>query len=583
MPPEEVEMTGDVEGNDELELAWTGVGFEVPGKVILSGLWGRGSTGRLTAVMGPSGCGKTTLLDLLANRVAKKKDRTLRGVITVNGAENGGPRRAYVQQEDALVGVLTVRETLVVAGKFAAAPSERADDLIREFGLESAQHTLVGTIFQKGISGGQKRRLSIAVELISRPRIILLDEPTSGLDSASALAVVDQLKKVATAECHSCARVAVVATLHQPSNAVYALIDDVCYLAGGKLVYFGDPRDTLLAFFSAAGHPVPQYANIADFVLSLTNTDFPGHADVDSLVARFLDETSSKDDDHNAASSIQDQPAQFRASRLSRFVTLCERGFKEISRDFGIIGVRLAMYTMLSLLITLMYLNLGRRKKDADVNARVAILFYVGAFLIFMSVAVLPFFVIQRAIFIKERCNGTYDVPEYVAAKFVTSVPGVFVIAIVSSVIIVFPVGLNGFPIYFLDLFVSLIVAESCMAFIGAAVPHFIIGIALAAGFFGFNMLCGGFFRLKHDIPPYLIWGYYQAFHAYSFRIFMYNEFKPISDFDGPQFRDGDHVLRFYDIGKINLLHDFLVLVAWILAFQTAFALVLQFVHTGKR
>mmetsp|Transcript_15619 Transcript_15619/g.51119 ORF Transcript_15619/g.51119 Transcript_15619/m.51119 type:complete len:606 (+) Transcript_15619:65-1882(+) len=595
---EDVEAGGREEA--ELTLRWRSITYRVPGKTIVEGLSGVASSGQVTAIMGPSGCGKTTLLDILANRVDKtKKGRSLTGSVTVNGVVKGGPRRAYVQQEDALVGVLTTKETLGVAAKFAKAPPGRVLELLREFGLESAKDTLVGTIFHKGLSGGQKRRLSIAVELVSRPRVVLADEPTSGLDSASAFAVVDQLRKVAkaTGECRTCARVAVAATLHQPSNAVYAFIDDVCFLAKGKVVYFGDPTATLLAFFEGCGYPVPHYANIADFVLSLTNTDFPGHADVDLLTdafaARSSEESSgekgTKEDDDDegpsfvALASRRSDSSWSRASRLSRFATLCEREFKEIRRDVGIIGVRLAMYTMLSVLITLMYLNLGRKKGDSDVTARVSILFYVAAFLVFMSVAVLPFFVIQRAVFVKERCNGTYDVPEYVAAKFVTSVPGVFLIAIVSSVLIVFPTGLNGFPIYFLDLFVSLLVAESCMAFLGAVVPHFIIGIAVAAGFFGFNMLCEGFFRVKHDIPIYLVWAYYQAFHTYTFRIFMHNEFNRISHFDGPQFRDGHHVLRFYDMADVDVLHDFLVLVAWILFFQLAFALTLHFFHTGKR
>ena len=581
----EMSKVEDVESGEELELRWSSVRFCVPpGKVILDDVSGFARSSRVVVIMGPSGCGKTTLLDVLAKRVdGTKKGRSLTGTVLVNGSSKG-PRRAYVQQEDALVGVLTVRETLYVAGKFANAPKTRAEELIVEFGLVSCADTIVGTIFQKGISGGQKRRLSIAVELISRPRVVLLDEPTSGLDSASALAVMDNLHKIAnaTGECKNCPKVAIAATLHQPSNAVYSLIDEVCFLAKGKVVYFGDPQEKLLTFFESQGHPVPTYGNIADFVLSLTNTDFPGHADVDMLTKAFTFEMAPlKEQEEDIVDAITDVGT--RAHRFSRFLTLCGRGSKEIMRDVGIIGVRLGMYTMLSILITLMFLNLGNDKKDQDVNARVSILFYVAAFFVFMSVAVLPFFVMQRAVFIKERCNGTYDVPEYVAAKFLTSLPGVFLIAMVSSIIIVFPTKLNGFPIYFLDLFVSLLVAESFMSFIGSAVPHFIIGIALGAGLFGFNMLCEGFFRVKSDIPDYLIWGYYQGFHTYTFRIFMKNEFQPINNFDGPQFRDGNQVLRFYDMQGASIRDDFLVLIAWIIFFQIAFALVLHFYHTGRR
>lgn len=514
--------------------------------------------------------------DVLADRVSVKKGRTLAGAVTCD------MRVAYVQQEDALVGVLTVAETLLVAALLAGVPRSRCDELVRELGLESARDTKVGTIFQKGLSGGQKRRLSIAVELVSRPRVLLADEPTSGLDSASALAVMEQLRKIATAsgECKECAAVAICATLHQPSNAVWALIDDVCFLAKGRLVYFGTADDALLDFLVAAGHGVPRYSNIPDFVLTLINEDFPGHADVPKLVAKFQA-------DHPAPPAAPPRRAHKRlhgASWLVRFATLCWRAALETRRDVGIIGVRLAMYSMLSVLIMLMFFDLGSDKKDQDVSARVSILFYVAAFMVFMSVAVLPFFVLQRPIFVKERCNGAYGVSEYVLAKLVTStLPGTFLLALVSSVIVVFPVGLNGWPIYFLDLFVSLVVAESFMSLVAVCVPHFIVGIALAAGLFGFNMLCEGFFRVKHSIPTYLIWAHYQAFHTYSFRVFMWNEFNPVNRFDGPQFLDGEDVLQFYDMGKVNVRNDILVLVAWAVFFQLAFALVLYFFHKGQR
>jgi len=541
------------------------------------------------------------VLDVLARRIdPTRKGRRLEGSVTINGVpvgSRGAPRTAYVQQEDQLVGVLTVIETLYVAAAFAGAPRARAEELVREFGLSSARDTRVGTIFQKGISGGQKRRLSIAVELVARPRVCLLDEPTSGLDSASALAVVDQLRAAAKAvgTCEHCERMAIACTLHQPSSAVWACIDEACFLAAGRLIYFGPAGEELLAFFAKAGHPVPAYTNIAEFALGLINEDFPGHADVDDLAKAFAAEdtrppavesaASAKQRAAGEASSSSDAAVrgEARAPLARRFATLVARDARELARDVGIVAVRFAMYTMLSALIALMYANLGDQKKDTDVSARVSVLFYVAAFMVFMSVAVLPFFVLQRAVFTKERCNGAYDVPEYVAAKFVVSVPGVLLIAGVSSVMIVFPTGLNGFGIYFLDLFVSLLVAEGFMALMAACVPHFIVGIALAAGVFGFFMLCEGFFRVKSDIPEYLQWAYHLAFHTYTFRIFMHNEFNRIHDFDGPQFHDGHDVLRFYDMNNVTVRWDFLVLLAWVVFFQLAFGLVLHVFHTGRR
>ena len=155
--------------------------------------------------------------------------------------------------------------------------------------------------------------------------------------------------------------------------------------------------------------------------------------------------------------------------------------------------------------------------------ARVSVRFYVAAFMVFMSVAVLPFVMLQRDVFVKERMNGHYgvragvcqfvcsshdavapQVPEYVLARFVVAVPGVALLAIVTTLLVVFPAKLNGPVIYGLDLFVSLLVAEGFMSLVAACVPHYIIGIALAAGIFGFHMLFEGFFKVKSEIPDYL-------------------------------------------------------------------------------
>src|SRR5690606_8818850 len=116
-------------------------------------------------------------------------------------------------------------------------------------------------------------------------------------------------------------------------------------------------------------------------------------------------------------------------------------------------------------------------------------------------------FIIDRATYLRERGNGNYAVLPYVFANFLTSLPGLFLIALLSSVLVVFPVGLNGFGTFLLVLWLSLIVAESLMAVFSAIVPHYIIGIALGAGFYGFCMLCEGFLLVRDDIPPWFIWG----------------------------------------------------------------------------
>jgi len=156
--------------------------------------------------MGPSGCGKTTLLNVLASRPTGATK--VEGTVLVNGskASRGAFREMtrFVEQEDALIGSLTVRETLHFASRLASTSSlpkkeriARINGLLDSFGLVSQADTLIGTPIRKGISGGQKRRVGVASQLITSPKILFLDEPTSGLDSVASWEVMNYLKGVA--------------------------------------------------------------------------------------------------------------------------------------------------------------------------------------------------------------------------------------------------------------------------------------------------------------------------------------------------------------------------------------------------
>lgn len=156
--------------------------------------------------MGPSGCGKTTLLNVLASRPTGAQK--VEGTVLVNGAKPSPTAfremARFVEQEDALIGALTVRETLHFASRLASTSSlpkkeriARIDGLLDSFGLRDQAETLIGTPIRKGISGGQKRRVGVASQLITSPKILFLDEPTSGLDSVASWEVMSYLKGVA--------------------------------------------------------------------------------------------------------------------------------------------------------------------------------------------------------------------------------------------------------------------------------------------------------------------------------------------------------------------------------------------------
>ncbi|RHY23189.1 hypothetical protein DYB32_009282, partial [Aphanomyces invadans] len=565
-------------------LSWNNLNFKVPSKTeekhILRNISGRCVPGQLTAIMGPSGSGKTTLLDILADRVSSGE---ISGEIEVNGKPRDKNFRlltSYVAQEDSLLGSFTVLETLRYAAKLSVAKTvsaiereSRVQEAIDDMGLRSCEHTIVGDIFRKGLSGGQKRRLSIAIELLSHPTILLLDEPTSGLDSASTYALIKYIANLAKQNR------TIVCTIHQPSSVVYNMFDNVMILSKGSTAFFGPPSASL-THFASIGHPCPQFTNPGEFFLQLVNTDFEGHADIDAISMAFTTSDLNKSlhagiqTDRTTLASIQ-LPKEFkndmRPSALAQLAMLLHRNSLNNVRNPGVYGVRIVMYIMLSLMVGSVYVF---NTSEEDLTA---LLFYVQAFLVFMSVAVLPFFIEQRVVFNRERANNSLSVGSYVVANFLAALPGIFLIALVSSGIVVGLAGLNSFGYFLLNLFLSLVVAESLMHVLGATAPHYIIGIALGAGVFGMFMLVEGFMVPYKSIPSGWRWVHYIAFHSYSFKSFMYKQFEPMKT------PASQAILKRFNIEEVDVDAYMIVLVGYALLLQVVFAFILWKWHTGRR
>eukprot|EP01134_Creolimax_fragrantissima_P004115 CFRG4115T1 len=227
--------------------------------------------GRLAAIMGPSGCGKSTLLDILADR--KGNEGRITGNIHVNGyARNRMFTRvaSYVMQSDCLFTSLTVRETLLFIAEFRMSQELsteekmlRVDQVIRDLDLTKVCNTHVGDDSSGGLSGGQKRRVTVAIEMISKPSILFLDEPTSGLDAYGSLRLVQVLKRLADRG-HT-----IVCTIHQPRSDIFKLFNDLFLMKAGRVMYSGLVRD-VMSHFEAANVRVDYTSNPADFVVDLT-------------------------------------------------------------------------------------------------------------------------------------------------------------------------------------------------------------------------------------------------------------------------------------------------------------------------
>ncbi|KAK6140324.1 hypothetical protein DH2020_025919 [Rehmannia glutinosa] len=237
-------------------------------KVLLNGISGEAREGEIMAVLGASGSGKSTLIDALADRIARE---SLKGTITLNGDVLESKLlkviSAYVMQDDLLFPMLTVEETLMFSAEFRlprtmskSRKKARVQALIDQLGLRSAAKTVIGDEGHRGVSGGERRRVSIGTDIIHDPIVLFLDEPTSGLDSTSAYMVVKVLQRIAQSGS------IVIMSIHQPSYRILSLLDRLIILSRGQTVFSGSPRH-LPQFFAEFGNPIPANEDKTEFAL----------------------------------------------------------------------------------------------------------------------------------------------------------------------------------------------------------------------------------------------------------------------------------------------------------------------------
>ncbi|KAF9380774.1 hypothetical protein CPC16_010149, partial [Podila verticillata] len=235
--------------------------------------------GQLTAIMGGSGAGKTTLLNTLARRTPKNLKAS--GDIYFNSTRNPTLHQintvcSYVRQGDSfLMPHLTVRETLCYAAELGMGTTlskheqhAKVEEILDLIGLRECSDVTIGSAENSGISGGQRRRVSIGTQLVIEPACLFLDEPTTGLDAVTAMSVIQTLEKVA-----ACGRT-VVCTIHQPRYDIWKKFDNmVLLLTGGRLAYAGKTEE-IIGHFARAGHIVPELVNPPDFIIDTASINF---------------------------------------------------------------------------------------------------------------------------------------------------------------------------------------------------------------------------------------------------------------------------------------------------------------------
>lgn len=276
-----IHLSDDEEDEDAKLLAdhkpaaflFENVAYNLNGKQILSGISGAVHPGELLAIMGASGAGKTTFLDILAR---KKKIGTDSGDFYVNGEKVRDDEFrsviGFVDQEDTLLPTLTVHETILDSALLRlpkemsrTSKEQKVEDVERQLGIYHIRNQKIGSEESgRGISGGEKRRVGIACELVTSPSILFLDEPTSGLDAYNAFNVVECLVNLVKNYNRT-----VVFTIHQPRSNIVALFDQLILLAKGRAVYSG-PFENCQTYFDELGYTCPPGFNIADYIVDLT-------------------------------------------------------------------------------------------------------------------------------------------------------------------------------------------------------------------------------------------------------------------------------------------------------------------------
>uniref|UniRef100_A0A060T3A4 ARAD1A14146p n=1 Tax=Blastobotrys adeninivorans TaxID=409370 RepID=A0A060T3A4_BLAAD len=562
------------------EFAWKDVTVSVPSsegeKVLLNSVNGRVRAGEMLAIMGSSGSGKTTLLDYLSRRSTKGKQL---GEVTIDkiALDNSVLREysVYVEQEDTLIGSLTVRETMNFSARLSQVPKDglkqKIAELLAFFGLSSNADTKVGTPIIKGLSGGQKRRLSVASQLITDPSILFLDEPTSGLDSFASYQVIKSIREIAKAR-----NMIVICTIHQPSMKTFQLFDKLMVLSKGNVLY-NDRVDKVSDYFSHLGHPVSPHENVADHILEVTNVDFDntsqGGDTIQKLSAAWrqheletqttpLESTRTNSEESLIDTAVKESKRNQISVFTSQVFYLCRRQLIKARRDVFAYGVRMIMYLGLAILMGTVWLRFKQEEKYVQpyVNA----IFFGSAFMSFMAVAYIPAFLEDHSAFVRESQNGLYGPGPFLVSNFVIGVPFLFLIALMFLIVTFWLIHFTAtgpvFGKFLLWLFLDLLAAESLVVLISLMVPQFVGALALVAFANGLWMSVDGFLVAPNVLNVF--WKY--TFHQFDYQRYVF-EGLMAAQFKGTNFEcheqcryslgnsssSGQEILESYGYGNI--------------------------------
>jgi len=487
---------------------------------------------------------------------------------------------------------LTAKELLTYAAHLRLprtmsrkAKKERVEWIIQRLGLTRCQNTRVGVPgVTRGVSGGERRRVSIGLELLTNPTILFLDEPTSGLDSTTAETVVDILKDLA-AEGRT-----IICTIHQPSSEIFQRFDDLFLLANGSLTYSG-PVDKLPKFFKRQGFPCPKFSNPADHVMRLMSRLEATDTEYQERIERFADyreknnnliSITDKEKSRNIDLSVPPTSAEKRPLVTTQFYYLWRRSWSQYIRDPGTTTARLAQNLVVAIIAGLLFLQLGHNQ-SAIVN-RAGAIFTMLMFSVFATGnSVLHLFPLERPNFLREYANGMYNVLIYYLAKSTADLPFNIIFPTIFATISYWMIGLRvDAGAYFT--FLGFVIMISNIAQSVGLLVSVTLDLQIALGLFPVTvipfLLCGGLFINIEDIPYYFYPIQYLSYIFYTYCALAINEFEGVefhcdqSELKGSPpnqicpITNGDQYLSDYSFDKFEIYQCALALIGLYIAFR---------------
>jgi ABC-type multidrug transport system ATPase subunit/ABC-type multidrug transport system permease subunit len=528
------------------DIRWSGLNFNIKGKDILQDCWGYVPNRKLFGILGPSGSGKSSLLNVLSGRSSSSAADgiTVKGHIEVAGMKIDPVKFrkniAYVMQEDALMATATPREALrfsallrLPADTDAATIENIVNHLLGELGIKDCADTIIGNVLIKGISGGQKKRTSVGVEMITDPSLLFLDEPTSGLDSFAAYNLVELLRDVARAGA------AVVCTIHQPSSEVFHLFDLVMFLRAGRIIYSG-PAAEISEYFAQRGRACPEHYNPADFVMMLLQTD------TEEQLQKFAPAVpeyalAPKESANKSQLTVFSEKSGFetRASFFRQLFYLVERELQSTFRNVGALIGRFGITIFLNLIFGLIFLGAGGRDNanSSDFGSHFGALTMVTISSMFGSAQpALLNFPFERPLFLREYSTGTYGAPAYFISKTAVELPIIFAQTVTQYALVHNMCEFQGsFILMVLSAWGVGVAAASLGVLMGCLVTDVKNAVEISPLLLVPQILFAGFFIKMDLIPVFLRWAQYLCSLKYGMNLLILLEFHPDqSSCEGP-------------------------------------------------